>query len=107
MTTVGFGDLTGRTSNEYIFSMVLEMYGVIIGSLLLVVCTQFIISLQQLDQASVLSWKLQYLDVWTKKLERSNIGYYLPAEVYLDCHKFIREAFEKDNNMILEQFSFY
>ena len=107
MSTVGFGDLTGRTQGEYVFSMILEMYGVLLGSALVVVVTQFVVGLQQTNFADVLTEKLHGLDVWTKKLENSTLGYFMPAELYTDCQKYIKEAFEKDNNMILEEFNFY
>ena len=41
MTTVGFGDYTGRTSMEYVLSMICEMYGLILSSLLLGLMVQY------------------------------------------------------------------
>lgn len=40
MTTVGFGDYTGKTSMEYVVSMICELYGLILSSLLLGIIVQ-------------------------------------------------------------------
>ena len=51
--------------------------------------------------------KLGMLNIWIKKLERSNTPYHIPPELYSKIRQFVHDAFLYDFNLIIEEFPFY
>jgi len=56
---------------------------------------------------TLLDSKLSDLDIWIKKIEKSNKPFYIPPELYSNIKKYVKEAFLYDFNMIIEEFPFY
>ncbi len=108
LTTVGFGDFTGVSTDEYLFSICLEFCGLTFFSLLTGLITPLVTPDKnfvgmQLD-------KSDSLDLWIKKLQQANstiVSFYLPAELYLSVSETVEEAFKNDYNLIIEEFPFY
>jgi len=51
--------------------------------------------------------KLNCLDLWIKKIERSNKPYFIPPRLYYDVRQYVQNAFLHDFNLIIEEFPFY
>lgn len=56
---------------------------------------------------TLLDSKLGELDIWIKKIEKSNRPFYIPPELYANIKKYVEEAFLHDFNMVIEEFPFY
>ena len=108
LTTVGFGDFTGGTSKEYIFSIVLEFCGLTFFSLLTGLITPLVTP--DKDFKGMQLDRTDSLDLWIKKLQQANstiVRFYLPAELYFSISETVEEAFKSDYNLIIEEFPFY
>jgi hypothetical protein len=73
--TVGYGDFPGHTSNEYIFSVCLEFIGVVFFSYLMVDINALFSTSDNFDD--LIEEKLDSLDMWIKKIEKSNTPLHL------------------------------
>ena len=73
--TVGYGDYVGHTSNEYIFSLILEFIGVVFFSFLMGYINEIFSSSDSFDD--LIEEKLDLLDMWIKKIEKSNRPEYI------------------------------
>lgn len=51
--------------------------------------------------------KMQSLDFWIKKIERSNKPLHIQPDLYYNIQTFVSNAFLHDFNMIIEEFPFY
>lgn len=105
ITTVGYGDFVGGTSLEYAFSMVLEFFGLSFFSLVSGVTAGFFQQTKNFD--SFLASKNDQIDMWIKRIEKSNPGEHLPPMLYYKITTYIREAFLFDFNLIIEEFTLY
>ena len=51
--------------------------------------------------------KLDSLDMWIKKIEKSNKPYHIQPTLYNDIRKYVEQAFMYDFNLVIEEFEFY
>jgi hypothetical protein len=105
LTTVGYGDYTGTTIEELIFTMVLEFVGLIFFSFLMGAVSSLLNKKNKFED--LIDEKLSKLDVWIKKIERSNKPKYLPVWMYKSIRQVVKDAFLYDFNLIIEEFHFY
>lgn len=105
ITTVGYGDITGSTTNEYIFSMCVEFIGLTFFSFL----TGTISVMFSGDQSfeSLINARMEELDLWLLRLENCNSEEKIPNKLYHSIKEFIQDAFVYDFNLIIEEFNFY
>ena len=108
ITTVGFGDYTGINEREWLFSILLEFFGLIIFS----TTTALITPLFSFggDFNSYLSEKKMDLDFWIMKLQRANDpkgNTFMRKGLYRQIEGYILDAFTYDHNSIVEDFDFY
>ena len=105
ITTVGYGDITGNTTNEYIFSMAVEFIGLTFFSFL----TGTISVMFSGDQSfeSLINARMEELDLWLLRLENCNSEEKIPNKLYHSIKEFIQDAFVYDFNLIIEEFNFY
>ena len=75
ITTVGYGDYTGATSNEYLFSIALEFMGLTFFSFLMG-SINGIFSMNDSFE-DLIEEKLASLDMWIKKIEKSNKPFHI------------------------------
>ena len=75
ITTVGYGDYYGETQAEYIFSVGLEFLGLVFFSFLMGSITSIFGTSDNFDD--LIEQKLDTLDMWIKKIEKSNIPYHI------------------------------
>jgi hypothetical protein len=105
LTTVGYGDLCGTTQNEHIFSMILEFIGLSFFSFLMGSINNMLKKSDNFE--SLIDEKLSMLDIWIKKIERSNKPYFIPPDLYSNIKQYVHDAFMHDFNLIIEEFNFY
>ena len=105
LTTVGYGDYTGDTTMEYIFSMILEFLGLTFFSVLMVQINTLVNKKDSFDD--LVDQRLQDLDFWINKIERSNKPFHIPPHLYESLRNYVRDAFLHDFNLIIEEFPFY
>ena len=51
--------------------------------------------------------KLDSLDMWIKKIEKSNKPYHIQPTLYNDIRRYVEQAFLYDFNLVIEEFPFY
>jgi hypothetical protein len=99
MTTVGYGDVTGSTKAEMIFSIMLEYAGMCSFAILTASIVQLIS--REYSFTAQFYQKLELLDVWVKRVERSNHGR-IPANLYSQITTNVENAFRHDFNLLIE-----
>jgi hypothetical protein len=102
---VGYGDICGSTTNEYLFSMCVEFIGLTFFSFL----TGTISVMFSGDQSfeSLINARMEELDLWLLRLENCNKVEKIPNKLYHSIKEFIQDAFVYDFNLIIEEFNFY
>jgi hypothetical protein len=107
-TTVGYGDYSGGTNLEWWYSIFLEFFGVAFNSILIGVMSGVFDDNSGYD--SLLAAKMDELQIWTRKIELSNMmerERFLPPILYSEMNRFVRDAFLFDFNLIVEEFEMY
>ena len=51
--------------------------------------------------------KLDSLDMWIKKIEKSNRELHIQPSLYNDIREYVEQAFLHDFNLVIEEFPFY
>jgi len=87
ITTVGYGDYTGATSQEYIFSIILEFLGLTFFSFLMGSINGIFNTSDNFDD--LIEDKLDSLDMWIKKIEKSNKPFHIQPTLYNDIRKYV------------------
>lgn len=105
ITTVGYGDYTGSTSEEYLFTLMLEFVGVSINAIFLAKMGSFFNS--EIGFDILIEQRLAMLDIWIKKIEKSNKPLHINSQLYKSIGGYIRDAFLFDFNLIVEEFNFH
>ena len=105
ITTVGYGDYSGQTSNEYIFSILLEFIGLTFFSFLMGSITSIVNTSDSFDD--LIEEKLDSLDMWIKNIEKSNKPFHIQPSLYNDIRNYVEQAFMFDFNLVIEEFPFY
>ena len=105
ITTVGYGDFSGATTDEYIFSIILEFMGLTFFSFLMGTVNGIFNTSDNFDD--LIEEKLDSLDMWIKKIEKSNKPFHIQPTLYTDIRKYVEQAFLYDFNLVIEEFQFY
>lgn len=105
ITTVGYGDYSGATSQEYIFSIMLEFIGLTFFSFLMGSITTIFNTSDNFED--LIEEKLDTLDIWIKKIEKSNTPFHIQPSLYSDIRNYVEQAFLYDFNLVIEEFGFY
>lgn len=87
ITTVGYGDYSGKTSEEYIFSIILEFLGLTFFSFLMGSINGIFNTSDSFDD--LIEEKLDSLDMWIKKIEKSNKPFHIQPTLYNDIRKYV------------------
>ena len=87
ITTVGYGDISGTTENELLFSMCVEFVGLTFFSFL----TGTISVMFSGDQSfeSLINARMEQLDLWLFRLEKCNKEEKIPNKLYHSIKEFI------------------
>ena len=105
LTTVGYGDYAGGTTSEYLVTLVFEFIGFCYNAVLISVMSSFFAS--EANFADLLDSRLQEMDLWMKRIERSYKPYYLPPALGKNIKDTVADAFHYDYNLIVEEFDLY
>ena len=105
ITTVGYGDYVGNTSQEYLFSILLEFMGLTFFSFLMGSINGIFSTKDNFDD--LIEEKLDSLDMWIKKIEKSNKPYHIQPTLYNDIRMYVEQALLYDFNLVIEEFHFY
>lgn len=105
ITTVGYGDYSGATLHELIFSIMLEFLGLTFFSFLMGSINKLFNTSDSFDD--LIEEKMGSLDMWIKKIEKSNRPFHIQPTLYNDMRNYIEMAFKYDFNLIIEEFPFY
>ena len=104
--TVGYGDVTGKTKSEMLFSVVLEFLGMSFFSLLMGTTISFVKSVNT-GFGAFYDSKINFLDQWVMRVDRSDKINNLDSKLYMTILRQIEEAMKFDFNMIIEEYEFY
>ena len=105
VTTVGYGDYSGSSTNELIFTMFLQVIGLTFFSLLMTSVNNMVFRKTRFD--NMIEEKTEALELWMSKLEDANKKKILQNSMYEDIKKFVIDAMKNDHNMIIEEYEFY
>ena len=105
ITTVGYGDYTGKTSEELLFSIALQFIGLVFFSFLMGSINGIFNTSDNFED--LIDEKLDQLDMWIKKIEKSNKPFHIQPYLYNDIKQYINQAFLYDYNLVIEEFQFF
>ena len=105
ITTVGYGDYFGKTSEEHLYSILVQFVGLVFFSLLMGHITQFFNTSDNFEDQ--IDEKLDQLDMWIKKIEKSNHPFFIQPYLYHEIKMFIDMAYRFDYNLVVEEYPFF
>lgn len=105
VATVGYGEFTGSTNTEYGFTIFVEFLGVTFIALLLGFLGKAVGNDYTFD--GFITDRLDVIDNWALKLEKSNKPKFLSALLYSGIILNVDNAMKFDFNLIIEEFEFY
>ena len=79
LTTVGYGDIYGKTEQEYIYTMIVEFIGILVFSIIMSTVNTFLSAQGDID---IVETKSDQVDVWLVKLDNSRMSKSLPKILY-------------------------
>lgn len=79
LTTVGYGDYSAGTTAEYLIVVVFEFIGFCYNAVLISIMSSFFAS--EATFQDLLDSRLDQMDLWMKRIERSYKPYYMPPEL--------------------------
>lgn len=104
LTTVGYGDFRGFTNNEYIFQMAVEFIGIGFFSFLMGSINNILIQESKLQD--IIDEKIEDLDIWLRRLDKSRTNKHLPKGLYDNIKNYVEASFLLDFNLI-HSYEFY
>mmetsp|Transcript_27671 Transcript_27671/g.20788 ORF Transcript_27671/g.20788 Transcript_27671/m.20788 type:complete len:194 (+) Transcript_27671:1001-1582(+) len=104
LTTVGYGDITGSSNNEYLFQMVVEFIGIGFFSLLISSINNILVQESKLQD--IIDERIEDLDIWLRKLDKSRSNKQLPQPLYESIRDYVEASFHLDFNLI-QTYEFY
>lgn len=105
LTTVGYGDYSAGTTAEYLIVVVFEFIGFCYNAVLISIMSSFFAS--EATFQDLLDSRLDQMDLWMKRIERSYKPYYMPPELAKRIQETVQEAFRSDYNLIVEEYQLY
>lgn len=100
LTTVGYGDIYGRTPQEYLYQMIVEFGGINLFSMLMSFLSGIIGTEPTLQD--IIDERMEDLDVWLRKLDKSR-NILLQKTTYESIKEFVQKSFNHDFNLIRGQ----
>ena len=79
LTTVGYGDIYGKTKEEFIYTMIVEFIGILVFSIIMSTVNSFLSAQGDVD---IVEAKSDQVDVWLVKLDNSRMSKSLPKILY-------------------------
>jgi hypothetical protein len=98
LTTVGYGDFKGFTNNEYLFEMGVEFIGIGFFSFLMGSINNILVQESKLQD--IIDEKVEDLDIWLRRLDKSRSNKHLPKILYDSIKNYVEASFLLDFNLI-------
>lgn len=98
LTTVGYGDIVGFTDDEYLFQMAVEFIGIGFFSFLMGSINNILVQESKLQD--IIDEKIEDLDIWLRRLDKSRINKHLPTGLYDNIKEYVEASFLMDNKLI-------
>ena len=105
LTTVGYGDYSGSSNKELLFTMGLQFIGLSFFSFLMASINQMLQKGSRIDD--IIDEKIDGLELWMSKIEGANKEHVLPNHMYMEVKKYVHDAYVNDFNQLIEDFNFY
>ena len=105
LSTVGYGDGTGSTADEFVFTMVIEFVGITFFSFLMGTISMLFATNTSFEAR--INERMDQLDSWLLRLEICNQRNPLPLSLYKEVRKSITDALVHDFNLILSEFDYF
>ena len=105
LTTVGYGDYSAGTTEEYLIVVGFEFIGFCYNAVLISVMSSFFAS--EATFQDLLDSRLNEMDLWMKRVERSYKPFYMPPQLAKRIQDTVQEAFRSDYNLIVEEYKLY
>jgi hypothetical protein len=112
IATVGYGEFSYSSLPEYWFAVFIEFAAVMFNAIVIGTLTS--VSKGDLDFEELITEKMEGLLLWVKKLELCNkfiedkeCPKSISNNMYADINRFVRDAFQHDFNLIVEEFAMY
>lgn len=100
LTTVGYGDFKGLTTQEYIFTMFVEFCGILFFSIMMGSINE--IFLDTGGEVDVFEDQLESVDIWLVKLDSTRLEKQLPRVLYDKIRHYIRESKTHDHKKLVD-----
>ena len=105
ITTVGYGDYSGKQNDELIFTMLLQFIGLIFFSLLMAAIKDTLFRNTRFD--NLIEEKEENLELWVSQLEEANKKKTMTMHMYYEIKRYLKDAMLYDHNMIIEEYEFF
>ena len=104
LTTVGYGDFSGGTSEEFLFSIFLEFGGLLLFSLMTTLFMEYAKPESNFEKR--LTDYLMKMHIWVLKLEYA-ANDFMPPSLFHSISIDVEIAFRHDHNLLVESANFY
>lgn len=104
LATVGYGDVKGRTTIEYVFNMFVEFIGIAFFSYAMSSVQSIL--LKDNGSYDIMQTKLEQVDIWLVKLDNSRTSKSLPKILYDKIKLYIKESLLNDHKKLIEGYDF-
>ena len=105
ISTVGYGDYSGSTKAEYLFSMLVEFTGLAFFSLLMFIIDK--VFKEEFSFERYIDTKFEQLTIWITRIEKGNKPKFINPILFMEMRKSLEVSFAYDFNVIIEEFPFY
>jgi len=103
LTTVGYGDIYGFSSNQFVFTMIVEFLGILVFSIIMSNVNQ---AIGQSGDIDVIENKIDQVDVWLVKLDNSRLSKSLPKILYEKIKVYIQESLHNDHRKLVDGYEY-
>ena len=103
LTTVGYGDIYGKTNAEFVYTMVVEFIGILVFSIIMSTVNSFLSAQGGVD---IVEAKSDQVDVWLVKLDNSRMSKSLPKILYDKIKVYIQESLTHDHKKLIDGYDF-
>ena len=103
LTTVGYGDIFGRSVEEYLYTMCVEFIGILVFSIIMSTVNTFLSFQGDVD---IVEAKSDQVDVWLVKLDNSRMSKSLPKILYDKIKVYIQKSLTYDHKKLIDGYEF-
>ena len=105
ISTTGYGDYTGGTQVEYLFTIFIEFTGVIVFVVLMYLVNNIIQTNSSFD--AFFQDKIAQFDIWFTLVEKCKQPKHMSPDLYYTMYQNISVSMYSDFNIIIEEYQFF